>query len=84
MRWAPTPGTRAATALVVARLDGGLAEIRPRDTGDGVFTVTAADTTSVWRRLCALTTGGGAAQGHRPEAGPTPEHQPDSSVETTS
>jgi hypothetical protein len=57
MRWAPTPGTRAATALVVAQLDGGLAEIRPRDTGDGVLTVTAADTTSAWRRLCALTTG---------------------------
>lgn len=57
VRWAPTPGTRAATALVVARLDGGLAEIRPRNAGDGVLTVIAADTTSVWRRLCALTTG---------------------------
>lgn len=63
VRWAPTPGTGAATALVVARLDGGLAEIRPRDPAaagnqSGVLTVTSADTTSLWRRLCVLTTGG--------------------------
>jgi hypothetical protein len=57
VRWASAPGTRAATAVVIAQLDGGLAEIRPRDTGDGAFTVAAAETTSVWQRLCALTTG---------------------------
>lgn len=56
VRWAPAPGTRAATAVVIAQLDGGLAEIRPADTAHGSFTVTGADTTSVWRRLCALTT----------------------------
>lgn len=71
VRWAPGPGTSAGTALVVARLDDGLAEIRPRGIGDAAFTVTAADTTSVWRRLCALTTGGGSAGGRRPNAGNT-------------
>ncbi len=55
VRWAPTPGTRAATAVVIAQLDGGLAEIRPAATADGTFTVTSAEATSVWRRLCALT-----------------------------
>ncbi len=55
VRWAPSPTAPAGTALVVARLDGGLAEIRPSTAHPGAFTVTAADTGSVWRRLCALT-----------------------------
>ena len=71
LRWAPAPGVSAATAVVIAQLDGGLAEIRPRDAGDDVFTVTAADTTAVWRRLCALTTGGGAPRGGYPTTTPT-------------
>jgi hypothetical protein len=56
VRWAPSPATPARTALVVAQLDGGLAEIRPSSTLAGAFTVTGADTGSAWRRLCVLTT----------------------------
>jgi hypothetical protein len=55
VRWAPTTGARAGTALVIACLDGGLAEIRPSTTTDGAFTVTAANTHDVWSRLCTLT-----------------------------
>lgn len=55
VRWAPSPAAPARTALVVAQLDGGLAEIRPSTAHSGAFTVTAADTGSVWRRLCVLT-----------------------------
>jgi hypothetical protein len=54
VRWARSPGTAAGTALVVARLDDGLAEVRPHDAGDGTFRVTAADPRSLWSRLCAL------------------------------
>jgi hypothetical protein len=55
VRWAQGPATRAGTAIVVAVLDGGLAEIRPRPDDDG-FAVTAAEPRSVWARLCLLTT----------------------------
>lgn len=59
LRWVAAPGRPAGTALVVARLDGGLAEIRPSTTCDGGFTVTSADTRAVWSRLSALTSAGG-------------------------
>jgi hypothetical protein len=55
IRWAPSPAAPARTAMVVAQLDGGLAEIRPSTTHTRAFTVTTADTGSVWRRLCVLT-----------------------------
>jgi hypothetical protein len=55
LRWVRTPGDRPATALVVARLDGGLAEVRPSESCEGAYTVTSADGRAVWTRLCALT-----------------------------
>jgi len=56
VRWARSPGTAAGTALVVARLDDALAEVRPHDAGDGTFRVTPACPLSLWTRLCALAT----------------------------
>jgi hypothetical protein len=55
LRWVRTPGDRPGTALVVARLDGGLAEVRPSVSCEGAYTVTSADSRAVWSRLCALT-----------------------------
>lgn len=62
VRWAPSPAAPARTALVVAQLDGGLAEIRPSTRHAGAFTVTDADTGSLWRRLCVLTAPGSPDQ----------------------
>jgi hypothetical protein len=56
VRWARSPGTAAGTALVVARLDDALAEVRPHDAADTTFRVTPASPLSLWTRLCALAT----------------------------
>jgi hypothetical protein len=50
LRWAPPGVGRARSALVVARLDGALAEVRPGPDED-TYLVTAADPVGVWCRL---------------------------------
>ena len=53
LRWAPSPSGPARTALLVARLDTALADVRPgRD--EGTYVVSDAEPLAVWRRMCAL------------------------------
>lgn len=54
LRWAGGPGQPARTALALARLDGALAEVRPKDGPDSAYVVQPAEPRSLWLRLCRL------------------------------
>ena len=53
LRWAPSPSGPARTALLVARLDAALADVRP-GRHEGTYVVSDAEPLAVWRRMCAL------------------------------
>ncbi len=69
LRWAPSPSAPARTALLVARLDTALVDVRPGP-HEGTYVVSDAEPLAVWRRMCAL-----AAPVPAPPAGtPEPVH----------